>query len=43
MLTLRNGQEAKKYNAVAVRTADIIMYVPDGQVHWPVFIVSGAY
>jgi hypothetical protein len=42
-LTLRDSKETKEYNAIAMCSSDVIVYVTDGEVNRPVLVVSGSY
>jgi len=41
--TFRNSQETEQYEAITMRTPDIIVYAPNGKVKWPVLVMTGAY
>jgi len=43
MITFRDSKEAKEHNTIAMCSSDIIVYVSNREINWPVLIVSCSY
>lgn len=41
--TFRDSEETKEHNAIAMRSSNVIVYITDGEIKGPVFIVSCSY